>query len=44
MVAGRYPGRRVTGWLGQRPIRAAAVIGWQPSGRRGMAGGDGAVV
>jgi hypothetical protein len=32
LVAGRNLGRRATGRLGQRPIKVAAVVGWQPSG------------
>jgi hypothetical protein len=32
VVADRNPGRRATRRLGQRPIRAAAVVGWQPFG------------
>jgi hypothetical protein len=51
VVAGRNPGRRVTGRLGQRPIKAAAVVGWQFVGslpargarRRGVAGRRGRV-
>jgi hypothetical protein len=41
VVAGRNPGRRATGRLGQRAIKAAAVVGWQPSGlfRRAVLGG-----
>jgi hypothetical protein len=43
VVAGRNPGRHATGRLGQRPIKAAAVVGWQPSGlfRHAVLGGMG---